>query len=155
MTKHNSIRVVSLIFVSLFTITSIVAQHTEENTLWKKIQEFNLAFKQGNVEILSAMITENYMHTNSTSKPIDKNTWISYLSKRKKEIESGNLVVHSYEMKEREMQLYDDMAIVSAKISTSSTSNGNRTQNEYRVTNIWIKEENTWKRAGFHDGKIK
>ncbi len=81
---------------------------------------------------------------------------MAYLQKRKQEIVDGSLVVNRYNMSEVEVELFDDMAIVSAKISTSSLREPGEDQiNEYRVTNIWVKETGNWKRAGFHDGKIK
>ncbi len=155
MKKKFDIRYAILAITLLYSFQDMIAQDNEEHILWQKIDTFNQAFKEGDIEELKSMITENYLHTNSTSKPIDKNTWIAYLAKRKKDIASGNLVVHRYEMQEKFMRLYDDMAIISAKIITSSSRDGNLVENQFRVTNIWVKEENNWKRAGFHDGKIK
>ena len=126
----------------------------EEKTLLKSVEEFNLAFKECDIEKLKTLITENYLHTNGTSKSIKRNAWLGYLEKRKLEINNGNLVVNTYDMKEVEIELYDDAAIVTGKIVTSSTKSGEYQENEFRITNIWVKEEGNWKRAGFHDGKI-
>lgn len=126
----------------------------EEKILLKSVEEFNLAFKEGNIEQLETLITENYVHTNGNSKSINKTTWLAYLEKRKLEIDNGNLVINSYAIEEVEIELRDDMAIVTGKIVTSSTKSGEYQENEYRITNVWIKEEGNWKRAGFHDGKI-
>ncbi len=145
----------TFLLVILFCISQIACAQHKLHDLKETINEFNTAFKEGDVDKLSAMISKNYLHTNSTSAPINKETWIAYLNKRKKEIESKKLVIHTYEMKETRVQQYDDMAIVSAKIITSSTKNGKLNNNEYRVTNIWVLEDGAWKRAGFHDGKIK
>ncbi len=128
---------------------------SEKKILLDKINEFNIAFKECNIDKLESMITDNYIHTNGHSKPINKSSWINYLRKRKKEIDAGNLIIHKYEMNETELSLYNDVAVFSAKIYISSSMNGTSQINEYRVTNIWVTEKNVWKRAGFHDGKIK
>ncbi len=128
----------------------------EEKILLEKVNDFNQAFKECDIEALETLITENYLHTNGNSRVIRKDAWLEYLKKRKLEISSGNLVVNTYDMKEVEIELHNDMAIVTGKIIiSSSTKLGEHNDHEYRITNIWVKEEGNWKRAGFHDGKIK
>ncbi|AXT60237.1 nuclear transport factor 2 family protein [Aquimarina sp. AD10] len=148
--------IISIVFIACTTKNDQKNDNSKnEQLLWLSIDKFNNAFKEGNIEQLASMITNNYTHTNTTSKAIDKNTWLTYLSKRKKEIDSGNLIVNTYEMTEKKVTFYNNTAIVTAKVSTSTTRLGKLTENEFRVTNIWILEKTNWKRAGFHDGKIK
>lgn len=123
--------------------------------LLKTIQEFNKAFQNGNVNVLGSMITENYLHTNGSSKSITKKDWLNYLRKREKEIESGTLEVISYEMDEVKIEFYDNAAIVTGRVRVSNKRNEEVQKNEYRITNIWVNKSGNWKRAGFHDGKIE
>ncbi|WP_109436953.1 MULTISPECIES: nuclear transport factor 2 family protein [Aquimarina] len=156
---------IHLIYISFFTLILTVLLSCSSNTnkpsvndeqkLWETIAEFNQAFKNSNVEKLKAMITDNYIHTNGSSESINKNTWVNYLHKRNKDIENGDLIVNAYEMSEETVQFYDNVAIVTAKILVSNTRQGNLQENGFRVTNIWVRENGNWKRAGFHDGKIK
>ncbi len=132
-----------------------VQLNNEKEILLKRVQEFNIAFRDGHMEKLEKMITINYLHTNSNSKAIGRNEWLKYLKKRKTELSSGDLVIDKYQMGETEIAIYDDMAIVTAKISFSSIRNNEQKENEFRITNVWIKEASTWKRAGFHDTRIK
>ncbi len=145
---------ISTVFLSCSSNTN-KSSVNDEQKLWETITEFNQAFKNSNVEKLETMITDNYVHTNGNSKSIHKNTWITYLHKRNKDIENGNLIVNAYEMSEETVQFYDNVAIVTAKILVSNTKQGNIQENGFRVTNIWVLENDNWKRAGFHDGKIK
>ena len=150
-----SILLVIIVFQSCKTETGHKLNSSEEETiLLKRVEEFNLAFKECDIEQLETLITENYLHTNGNSRSIKRNTWLGYLEKRKLEINNGNLVVNTYDMKEVEIEIYDEMAIVTGRIITSNTKSGENQENEYRITNIWVKEERNWKRAGFHDGKI-
>ncbi|WP_303317883.1 nuclear transport factor 2 family protein [Flavivirga abyssicola] len=128
----------------------------EKIALLNRVEAFNTAFKVCNIAKLESMLTENYRHTNGISKPIDKRAWVNYLRTRKAQIEKGELVVNTYEMKDTEVELYNNhTAILTAKIVVSSKKQGEIQNNEYRVTNIWIKDDGIWKRAGFHDGKIQ
>ena len=126
----------------------------DKKKLLKRIAEFNKAFKDGDAKKLGSMTTDNYLHTNGNSKPIKKNDWLEYLSKRGEEIRKGGLIVSRYELTEMETEIYDDMAIVTGKISSLSIIEGKENASMIRVTNVWVKESNVWKRAGFHDTRI-
>lgn len=122
--------------------------------LHEAIAAFNEAFQQGNLAVLDSLTTANYMHSNGISKSIDKRSWFTYLKKRAKAIESGDLEVIDYTMSESEIKVYGDMAIVTGKIEVTQKVSGAMQKNAYRVTHVWIHREGRWKRAGFHDGKI-
>lgn len=126
-----------------------------KESLLKTIDKFNTAFNTGDVKTLESMVTDNYLHTNSNSESIRKEDWFNYLRKRKKDIDSGILSVSSYNMDQTRVEIYNSTAIVTARISVSSITSGEVKENQYRVTNIWVFQQGKWKRAGFHDGKIK
>lgn len=155
MKHHQGFTLYGIFLLFLCCFQYSIAQQDKEQLLLQNIGTFNQAFKKGDADQLAAMITDTYLHTNGTSAPIDKETWVAYLRKRQKEITSGTLVVHSYEMTEQHYEWYNDMAIVSGKVNVSRTKNGKHSEHEFRVTHIWVYQNNSWKRAGFHDGKIK
>ena len=127
---------------------------TSRDELLATITQFNTAFQKGDVATLKTMITDNYIHTNGSSQPIKKEDWLGYLSKRQKQIATGNIEVLAYKMDEVQIELFGSTAIVSAKITTTNKENNEVTTKEYRVTNVWVLQNGNWKRAGFHDGKI-
>ena len=103
--------------------TTEISQKTsdveEEKILLERVDEFNLAFKECNIEKLESMITNNYVHTNGSSKSIGKAAWVNYLKKRKKQIGSGDLVVENYEMTDTGLEMYDEIAILTATITAT------------------------------------
>ena len=152
--------IISLLGLALIqSCSSSINNHSNEGDereeLRSRIALFNSAFQNGEIEQLELMITDHYLHTNGGSQSIRKKDWMAYLKKRKEEISSGDLVVDNYKMDEVQMEFYQDLAIVTAKISFTSTRNGEGKENEMRVTNVWIKEEGVWKRAAFHDTRIE
>lgn len=125
-----------------------------KKSLLAAVAKFNQAFKTCDLEILDAMVASNYQHSNGSSQAFGKTSWFTYLKKRKAELDAGILVVDRYEMEDVQVELFDDTAILTAKIVVSSTKAGEKKDNAYRVTNVWVYEAGQWKRAGFHDGKI-
>ena len=130
-------------------------QPTPATALTDALHKFNKAFQDGDVKTLEAMITEDYVHTNGYSKAIMKQDWLSYLSRRSEDIRLGRLEVIDYKMDEIDMKFYDNMAIVTGIVTVTNKTDDNSTTNHYRVTHIWVKQDNMWKRAGFHDGKVR
>jgi hypothetical protein len=131
------------------------SKEEQRQELITTIDKFNTAFANSEISVLESMITDNYRHTNGTYEAIDKETWLQYLKKRQQEIETGILTINSYEMSQLNVEFHDNTAITTAKVITSITKNHELAKNEYRVTNIWVYKNGTWKRAGFHDGKIQ
>ena len=131
-----------------------ITSDKEKEQLLLAIDKFNIAFEQGNNDLLQAMVTEAYLHTNGNSKAIRKEDWFNYLKKRTREISSGKLEVVAYKMEDVELEIYGKSAIVTAKIGVANKVDGKIQKSQYRVTNIWVNESGAWKRAGFHDGKI-
>ena len=130
-------------------------EHTNEAELLGVVDRFNQAFQECDVALLESMITENYLHTNGNSEAIHKDSWLNYLRKRAEEIASGDLIVNSYEMDQVSVAFHRQTAVVTARIKTSTRKQGEIKESEYRVTHLWVQHEGTWKRAGFHDAKIK
>ena len=119
------------------------------------IEKFNIAFAQSDLKVLDSMTTANYLHTNSSSKAIGKKDWFNYLEKRNKQLESGAIEVLDYTLDETKIEYHGNSAIVTGRVTVVTKDSIGSKKNQYRITNLWVYENGTWKRAGFHDGKIK
>lgn len=151
------LKILLAVTISVMTSCSVsdAPEKPTKEGLQKAISTFNTAFATGNVPELVYLISDDYRHTNGNSKSIDAKSWLDYLHKRSADIRSKDLVVHNYDMDEIDIVMYNSSAVVTGRIKTSSTYQGNKRENEFRVTHIWVFENERWKRAGFHDGKIK
>ena len=101
------------------------------------------------------MLTEDYQHSNSYYKAIGKETWLEYVGQRKADLDSGEMELLDYALDQEQIQLIGNTGILSGRISVESRLGADTTKAAYRITNVWIKEEGKWKRAAFHDGRIK
>lgn len=140
----------------IFFILSCNVEHRLEHRdgLLEAVNNFNEAFKIADVEKLGSLVTENYVHTNSTWKSFGKDQWLGYIESRKAKIEKGELEITSYEMQDLEMVVHGQSALVTGKIVSKGLELGVPFQSVFRVSNYWVYEQGTWKRAGFHDTKI-
>ncbi|MEK6153811.1 nuclear transport factor 2 family protein [Flavobacteriaceae bacterium 3-367] len=159
MNKHTYLKPIGIL-LSLLWFASTGACKKEntleaERALLERVDQFNTAFKESNLVTLESMVTENYQHTNGNGKPIGKTDWLAYLEKRESEIKNGTLTIHQYEMLDVQLTLFGEVGVVTSKISVQSTNMGAYRENEYRTTNVWVKDGKSWKRAAFHDGKIR
>ena len=132
-------------------ITSTQAQKTAEEQLRDALDRFNQFFNSADVNGLSEMLTDSYIHTNSSSGPYDKSQWLNYVKSRKAKLESGALKVVSYTMEDVKIRLYENSAAVSAIVKTETREKGISSSKSFKVTHLWVKEMGVWKRAAFHD----
>lgn len=142
-----------LIFGLVISCTPSV-KSDDEQSLKIAIDQFNEAFKNGDTTILEGMITPNYVHTNGSWKSFGKEQWLDYMRSRKERLTNGDLVIENYLMDELAIEFHDRTAIVTAKITSVSRDKGTLLERSFRVTNLWVKHENSWLRAAFHDTEI-
>jgi len=142
-----------LLLIGLNSCQTFTAPDPEE--LISSIEKFNKAFAQGDLAVLDSLTTENYLHTNSSSKVIGKTAWFDYLKRRNKRLKSGDLVVLDYTLDQTKIEYHGSSAIVTGKVTVVTKDSIESKENHYRITNLWVYEEGHWKRSGFHDAKIE
>ena len=151
----------SLLFLLLFLLSCNHDLPTNKDAsvardaLPMALQKFNNAFANGDLAILDSLTTENYVHTNGSSKVISKTDWFNYLRQRNHQLKSGDLKVLDYALEEQQIEYHGTTAIVTGKVQIVTRDSLGTKEQEYRITNIWVYGNGGWKRAGFHDGKIQ
>ncbi|WP_370088109.1 nuclear transport factor 2 family protein [Ekhidna sp.] len=148
-----------LSFLITIVLTSCSTSTTEKSPnrddLYRALDSFNLAFKKGDISQLASMITDNYVHTNGSWKSFSKEKWLGYMKDRSRKINNGSLLIETYEMDELSIEMHDDAAIVTARISTAGIEDNERFNKQFRVSNFWIFDEGRWLRAGFQDTPLQ
>lgn len=140
--------------VLLFVLSACQSTRSNEE-LSETLSKFNKAFETGDLDYLDQHTKDTYLHTNGSSKSFDKTAWFNYLKNRSADIKSGKIKMELYEMTEISMQQYGNSALVTGKVRTKGINNSEPFDRELRVTHYWVLEEGLWKRAGFHDTRIK
>ena len=126
----------------------------QETRLRSSLEKFNNAFIEADTAQLITMLTADYIHTNGSNAPINRQTWLQYIASRKAAIDQGELRILDYQTSEVQISFLENTAIVNARVDVDQVQNGQHQQNAYRVTHMWKDEYGIWKRAAFHDGKI-
>lgn len=146
-----------LVILSLFVVSCTVEVSTESDAsqLNQTIDEFNLAFEKCDIKTLDRLTTDQYVHSNGNNAAITKPAWMAYLKKRKAQLDNRQLEVTRYILSEKEVNLYDQSAIVTGLIEMDGMLDTISFSRKIRVSNFWIKENGQWKRAGFHDTRVE
>ena len=123
--------------------------------LQQALHVFNAAIGRADADALDSLLTTAYLHTNGDQPAIDKNQWLAYLRSRKAQIEKGLLAIDSYQMVDMKIRLYGQSAVVTGRIVIHGLENGGPFDAIYRTSQFWVVEDGQWKRAGFHDARIR
>ncbi|TQV81062.1 nuclear transport factor 2 family protein [Aliikangiella coralliicola] len=127
----------------------------EEKLLRSAIEKFSSAFVKADLKILDKMLTDNYVHTNSGSKPFGKQAWLGWLKTRKQELDNGLLKYDFYKTEELKVYFHGDSAVVTGRNIASGVKGKEPFNIDIRFTHFWVKIEDSWKRAAFHDAKTR
>lgn len=144
-----------LIVLTCFLVACDGQPENSVDQLKSTLELFNRAFAETDLETLDKHTSENYRHTNGNSIAFDKRSWFNYLKKRKADIDAGVLTMEKYEMSEIDIQVNGNSAVITGKILTKGKNKGEPFERELRVTHTWVLLNGVWKRAGFHDTRIK
>lgn len=143
------------LFLNLLLMVSLGCEHKTENgteeELLVTLDKFNTAFAEGDLDFLDRHTTSDYRHTNNSNKAIGKAAWFEYLTSRKEDLKNGVLKLERYEMSEIEVQLYKNAALITGLVHTKGNHYSETFDRQLRVSHLWVFQEGSWKRAGFHD----
>jgi len=123
--------------------------------LERAILDFNSAFSEYDVEKLNQLTTDDYLHINGSSAPIQKRDWLDYLTKRKNKMDEGKLLIRTYEFSDVNILMKRHSAFVTGLIHVEGIEDGVAFSSLLRVSNFWVNDAGTWKRSGFHDARIE
>ncbi len=138
----------SLVVVMLFLQGS--AALASEDVL-AAVAKLGDAYRDADVVTLSGMVTDDYIHTNSSSPPIDRDAWLGWVASRRAALDDGTLRVVEYEMTDLRVVRHGDAAIVTGLNRTVAEEKGKTRASKVRFTMLWVKTDAGWKRAAFQD----
>ena len=122
-----------------------------ENDLEDTLSEFAAAFQSGDYDTVASSIAENYLHVNSDASPIDRTQWLDWYKGYAQEINNGDHVFEHYDIEDVQIVVHNEAAYVTGVVHASGIRFGEAFSQNIRFTNLWVVEQQHWKRAGFHD----
>ncbi|MCO7225347.1 nuclear transport factor 2 family protein [Pleionea sp. CnH1-48] len=146
----------TLLFLSiLIAAHSSHLQADSTSEIKQALERFNQAFMDADTQTLNTLLTSNYVHTNSGSKPFGKTAWLNWLKTRKQALQDKLFHYKNYSTEELSIQVYGDSAVVTGRNIAEGMNKGQPFQHDIRFTHLWIREPSGWKRAAFHDTSTK
>lgn len=146
----------SIFFFGLIILLTVsCTQPPSEQLIRERISEFDLAYKTGDVSSLDQMISKDYLHTNPSGSIVSRENWLNWNTSRGEAIQSGELIVNTYETSELDIRIRNATTVVVSGVNTSTGINkGEPFETKVRFTHLWVLEDGTWKRAVFHDSYL-
>ena len=126
-----------------------------EQQVRKAVEAFSEAFEKADAATLRAMLTDDYVHINGRSgNMLDGAAWLLWIGSRRGDIESGKLFIESYRVDQIKINLHGGTAIVTGVVSTRTQRDGVVTDHRIRFANVWVEQDQHWRRAAFHDSPL-
>jgi ketosteroid isomerase-like protein len=146
----------AVFFASLFAVPSSLAlaretQNTivEDKTAEKEVQQSNVdevqAFLQRDPKVLARLWSDDFVVTNPFNKFVKKKQVLGM-------VESGSLVITSYDRQIEYIRTYGDTVIVAGSETVvwgGKMPNAGRTEH-LRFTGIWMKQDRHWQEVARH-----
>ena len=119
------------------------------------MDRFSDAYVAADVAVLGSLLADPYLHVNgATGTVIDDQAWLAWVATQHDALESGALVIESYEIEDLLIRMRKDSSIVTGIVRSSGVRDGEPFRTAVRFTNLWVLEGKEWKRALFHDSAI-
>ncbi|GHF28998.1 hypothetical protein GCM10017044_25310 [Kordiimonas sediminis] len=147
-------KLVFLCWCTFLAVTAVSAQGTQSDIL-AAVDQFQSAYKAGDVETLEALLADDYLHTNSDGGIVPVEDWLAWNRSRSRQLADGILKVLVYDITDRKIvRPLENVVIVSQVITVHTEADGEISRRRLRTTETWVRLEQTWKRSSFHDSKI-
>ncbi len=125
-----------------------------ETSLQSAVQAFSDAYAAADVDRVSSLVADPYVHTNGSSAPIDRAAYMNWNQFRHDKFKSGTWRMDGYDVSDLDIIRFNAMAIVTATVSANGQRDGESWTSHVRTTSVWIDDGGMWKRAAFHDTPI-
>lgn len=121
----------------------------------ERVEVFSNAFVEADTLALSALLTDNYIHTNTDGSLLNKQRWLAWIQTQHHALRDGTLQIDSYTNESVTVALHGTEAAVVTGINISNgVRNGEAFQSHIRFTHLWVREDSQWRRAAFHDTRL-
>ncbi len=122
------------------------------NEVREQINNFSDAFAKADADLLNSLLTEDYMHISSKGGVLGKTEWINWIKVRREDVNSGKYVYTKYLTEDVRIKIYgQNTAAVTVVNIVEGRNNGEPFKKKIRCSHLWIKQNEIWKRALFHD----
>ncbi len=126
-----------------------------EKELQQRVLEFAQVWAKSDVVTLGRLLASDYLHTDFEGKVQNRDEWLAYAQSPRP--------VKRVEFEDVKIRLYGDVAVITGKnaitVSGKNVITGEKIEGEskgtIRFTQVWVKEDGTWKRALFQATPIK
>lgn len=126
-----------------------------DDEIHERIETFSNAFVRADTLVLSSLLTDDYIHTNTDGSILGKQAWLTWIQTQYDALQEGRLRIDNYVNDSVEVRIYGgNTAVVTGVNSSQGVREGDAYSSHIRFTHVWVKEGDQWRRAAFHDTRI-
>ncbi|MBT2224870.1 nuclear transport factor 2 family protein [Nonomuraea sp. NEAU-A123] len=114
-------------------------EYTEKETVLGLQQQFDAAELAADAERLRELLADDFQSIGPKGYVLDKDQWIG---------RHAQFQYHALDTSQIDVRMYGDTAIVRNVQSNKATSHGRAVALRVRVSQVWVKQEGTWRLAG-------
>jgi ketosteroid isomerase-like protein len=156
MIMKRSILAILILAMLLISPQSAMAQQSgTADEVRAAVLAFGRAFVEADIPALRGFLTDDYIHVNGRSGSVlNSSSWLKWMESRKAELISGELVIDAYDVKDLEVEIYKETAMVTGVVESRGRRKGVPIGSRLRFTNVWVMQGGSWRRAMFHDSPL-
>jgi len=125
-----------------------------ESEVLTRVDLFGRSFVTADVNALDALLSRDYIHTNTDGSVIEREAWLAWVAEQKPKLDEGTLSYERYENSELRVRVQGDVAWVTGRHDSSGRRDGAAFTTSLRFTQVWVREDGVWRRALFHDSRL-
>ena len=125
------------------------------NEINERIKTFSNAFVRADTLVLSSLLTDEYIHTNTDGSVLSKHDWLAWVQTQYNALQEGGLRIDNYVNDSVDIKIYgSNTAVVTGLNISQGERDGKAFSTHIRFTHVWIRVDGHWRRAAFHDTRI-
>ena len=140
---------------AVLALVAAPAAGSPESGPRESFDRFSEAFLAADVETLAALLTDDYIHTNSGAPPLGRTEWLAWVGGRTARVAAGELVYDDYRVEDLAIRRHGDAAVITGRARGRGRDGDRAFTVDVRFTQLWVDTDDGWRRAAFHDAAAK
>ena len=136
-----------VVLLLALNIPAVAAPSVDETALRALDHELQVATWKNDVAWIDAHLSKDFVFINGRAHSLDR---AGYL----KESQPGPVSIEPFDSTDVSVRIHGDTAVVNGTVLQKYTADGQKVEAESRYTDVWIREQGTWKYMSGHASPI-
>ena len=135
----------------MLVCSTALGDEAKEARLTQRMAAMSAAFNASDVATLDTLLADHYSHTNNSAAPLDRESWLASIAKRRDDMDSGAQKITSVETSDIKVRSHNNTAVGTGVYIMKGERGGQPFGLKIRYTQVWEWDGTDWYRVAFHD----